>query len=424
MATSASTPRSDSDQGGAVPHATVVPVDADKPLWAEPAEEVLDALPGEDDPRRYPKVLPVKRTAWRALGEAFEAVVWLVEWPFGVATLIVGLALLAAIPFVGFLSLGYLLEAGGRLARTDPERQQRVQARRRNWFVRLILSTVLTVRDSFIGVRKAARVRRDRPGRLADDPAPAVPVVAVRLGADHRSGRPAARVWKAVLLVATVLMALRIALALARGGRLRYFFWFTGNVFWLVRRLIRGGYYAEARDAVWNFVAGLRLPYYWWLGFRGFVVGLAWLAIPVGLLALGHRLPPLGFVGGVWFAMVLLGLPFLQMRLAAENRFRAGFELGPVLSPSAGRRGLLASPCSPPCSFRCRSTCSRSSACRARRNGCHASSSSCSSTRRACWPAGLTPGVAAARPRGTGSFPRPASWACCRRQGYTSCSWC
>src|SRR6202030_3170188 len=42
--------------------------------------------------------------------------------------------------------------------------------------------------------------------------------------------------------------------------------------------------------------------------------------------------PLVTFVGGVWLALVLLCLPFLQMRLAAENRFRACFELGAVLS--------------------------------------------------------------------------------------------
>ena len=127
-------------------------------------------------------------------------------------------------------------------------------------------------------------------------------------------------------------MGLRIALALARGGRFRYFFWFIGNTVWLIRRLRRGGYYAEARDAVWDFVVSLRLPYYWWLGFRGFVGGLIWLAVPVSLLAAFRTASLLGLVGGVWLALVLLCLPFLQMRFAAENRFRACFELGTVLS--------------------------------------------------------------------------------------------
>jgi len=258
--------------------------------------------------------------------------VWLVEWPFGVATLIGGLALLAAVPLLGFLSLGYLLEAGGRLVRTDAERQRYLYARKRNWLVRLFLGGWLTLRDSFIGVRKAARVGGIVLG-IAIMMLPLRFLSSMYLSAEIiEPGGAAARGWKFALIGLTVLMALRIGLALARGGRLRYFFWCTGNLVWLLRRLWRGGYYAEARDAVWDFVVALRLPYYWWLGFRGFVGGLIWLAIPVSLVALVHKAPLVGLVGGVWLALVLLCLPFLQMRLATENRFRACFELGAVLS--------------------------------------------------------------------------------------------
>ena len=58
----------------------------------------------------------------------------MIETPFGIAVLIGGLAVLATIPVLQFLSLGYLLEAGGRVARTG------------------------RLRDGFIGIRKAARV--------------------------------------------------------------------------------------------------------------------------------------------------------------------------------------------------------------------------------------------------------------------------
>ena len=57
-----------------------------------------------------------------------------VEWCFGVLSLFVGLAMLAAVPVVQFLSLGYLLEASGRVARSG------------------------RLRDGALGVRPAARV--------------------------------------------------------------------------------------------------------------------------------------------------------------------------------------------------------------------------------------------------------------------------
>jgi hypothetical protein len=125
--------------------------------------------------------------------------------------------------------------------------------------------------------------------------------------------------------------ALHIGAACARGGRLRYFVW-PFNVVWLFRRWLRGGYYAEARDAVWDVAASLRLPYYFWLGFRGFIGAFAWLAFPVTLIALG-RLPNaamLGFLGALWLGVVLLYLPFLQMRLAMTNRLAGAFELRAV----------------------------------------------------------------------------------------------
>ncbi|HMC12220.1 MAG TPA: hypothetical protein VKH44_13055, partial [Pirellulaceae bacterium] len=40
------------------------------------------------------------------------------EWLFGLVSLLACLAVLAAIPIVNLLSLGYLLEASGRVARS------------------------------------------------------------------------------------------------------------------------------------------------------------------------------------------------------------------------------------------------------------------------------------------------------------------
>jgi hypothetical protein len=121
-----------------------------------------------------------------------------------------------------------------------------------------------------------------------------------------------------------------ITLAVARGGRLRYFLW-PFNFAWLIGQLFRGGYYAGARDAVWDFVVSLRLPHYFMLGLRGFAVAFAWLALPVSLLALGHSRAPgapvLGFLGAVLLAIVVLYLPFLQLRVAATNRLAAGFNV-------------------------------------------------------------------------------------------------
>src|SRR3712207_4855045 len=87
--------------------------------------------------------------------------------------------------------------------------------------------------------------------------------------------------------------------ACARGGKLRHFLWPPSNPAWLVRRLRRGGLYAASRDAVWDFVAALRLPSSFRLGLLGFVGTMAWLVVPVSLLALGRKAPLLGILGAV-----------------------------------------------------------------------------------------------------------------------------
>jgi hypothetical protein len=72
------------------------------------------------------------------------------------------------------------------------------------------------------------------------------------------------------------------------------------------------------------------LPYYFWLGVRGFAGALLWLALPVTLLALAPRAPVLGWLGSALLAIVALYLPFLQTRFAAERRLGALFEVRAV----------------------------------------------------------------------------------------------
>jgi len=229
-----------------------------------------------------------------------------IEWLFGFVCLIYGLAVLAALPVIQFFSLGYLLEAGGRVARSG------------------------RLREGFIGVRVAARL-----GGIVL--ASWIFLAPVRVLADYTHSAQIidpGGTWDAglrfTLYVVMGLVFVHIALACARGGRLRYFLW-PFNFVWFLRQLFRGGYYAAARDAVWDFACSLRLPHYFWLGVRGFVAGLAWLVLPVSLLALGHsKLPAAGlagFVGACLLAAVLLYLPFAQLRMAATGRFADAFNV-------------------------------------------------------------------------------------------------
>jgi len=227
-----------------------------------------------------------------------------VEWCFGFVALMVGLAFLAAIPVVQFLTLGYLLEAGGRLARTRK------------------------FSEAFIGIRVAARL-----GGIAG--ACWLFMLPVRLLADYTytasivdPGGTQTQVWRAGLFTLIVLTGLHLGMAIALGGKLRHFISPLNGV-WLLLRILRGGYYAKARDAVWDTVIGLRLPYYFWLGLRGFAVGAIWIVLPVSMIAFGRIDNPamkiIGFIGGGMLIAILPYVPFLQMRMAEHNRFAEGF---------------------------------------------------------------------------------------------------
>ena len=225
-----------------------------------------------------------------------------VEWLFGVVSLVLGLSMLAALPVVQFLSLGYFLESAARVARTG------------------------RLRDGFVGVRRAARVGGVAAGIwLSLVPAWLVGSYArsaelIDPGGESRCG------WRIALVVVTVISLMHIAASCARGGRPRHFLSPFVHPFWLVRRLRQGGLYSEARDGLWEFVAGLRVPYYFRLGLVGFR-GDPGLARGAGDPDRGHRagFPFWGCLGHCFWRVIVPFLPFLQVRYAVEGRVSALF---------------------------------------------------------------------------------------------------
>ncbi|MFO0802811.1 MAG: hypothetical protein U0791_06770 [Gemmataceae bacterium] len=283
---------------------------APPPLFAELVEEPpVFAVLADEPSRAVPVSPPTEKRG--AIGTATSVV----EWCFGVVSLFVGLAVAAAVPIGQFLALGYLLEASGCVARTG------------------------RLRNGFIGVRTAARY-----GGIALAAfliwLPlyflSIQAEAARIIDPH--GRIARR-WEGWLSAIAVLLALHAVAAILRGGRVRNFL-HPFNVPWLVRRAFRGGLYTEARDRFWTALVSLRLPYYFWLGLRGFLGAFLWLAIPLMLLGQGHRLPAIGILGGCLLAIVVLYVPFLQVRFALTNRLRAFREFRPLRD--AFRRAPLA----------------------------------------------------------------------------------
>ncbi|MBI2827416.1 MAG: DUF4013 domain-containing protein [Planctomycetia bacterium] len=258
----------------------------------------------EPPPVAIPREAARPSVARRALGlvrRVLAALLSAADWLFGAAALVLGLAVLATLPVLQLLSLGYLLEASGRVAR-----ERRLTA-------------------GFVGVRKAARLGSIVlctwlllwPLRFVSAMASSARLI--------EPGGAAQRGWTIALWLLTALFMVHVVSACFRGGRVRSFLW--PRPIYLARQLTRPGAYAKARDAVWDFVVRLRLPYYFWLGLRGFVGGLVWLAVPITLLAAGAKAPLVGVVGGLLLALVVLYLPFAQVRFAVENRLRAMFEV-------------------------------------------------------------------------------------------------
>ncbi|MBW3598230.1 MAG: hypothetical protein KY475_13285 [Planctomycetes bacterium] len=259
-------------------------------------EEIMD---GEIVPSA-----PLLMRCWRGLSNA-------IHWVFGLACLLVGLAVMASLPLLQFLTLGYLLEASGRVARSG------------------------RLRDGFIGIHGAGRLGGYVIGAW-------LWLLPLRLASamwynawliDPESD--VTRMWRIGLTVLTVLILGHICWAWLRGGKLRHFLW--PAPLRLMKTLPRfPSLLAEKSDELWEFVAGLRIPYFFWKGLRGFAGALIWITIPTLLLIAAPRIPNagigvlVGLFGGVQMAGVLLVLPFLQARFAAEDRFAAFFEVGAI----------------------------------------------------------------------------------------------
>jgi len=282
-------------------------------------------------------------------------VCFVAEWLFGLLSLLACLAVLAAIPIINFVSLGYLLEASGRVARSG------------------------RLRDGFIDIYKFARIGSMVAGTWL---CLLVPRLVSSLASDAWLIDPdgfGAQAWRIIQIAVTVLVVAHVLLAWYSGGRLRHFFWPLLAPFQLASRMVfgrivepvtrpiiaavwpaladdlfrrqplsdwfppailivgfrRGRMYSEARDAVWEFITSLALVHYFWLGLRGFFGALLWLLVPSLLLMAGTsgRGPAsivVGYLGAIALAFVVSYLPFLQTQLACENRFAALFDLKQV----------------------------------------------------------------------------------------------
>ena len=234
------------------------------------------------------------------LKNPFRFLMWTVKIAVGLVSLIVLLAILAAVPILNFVALGMLLDAEGRVARTG---------RIRDGFPLLgvagRLGTILLwIWLWMLPLRLLSFIRDD--ARIVSPESGAHGALAV------------------ITVVLAIGITLHLCLALAGGARPSCFFRPFRNIKRFRQRLRDGNFWSVARHQIVRLFHRLSWRKHFWLGLRGFVGAFVWLLIPTALLASSRATegpgPLLILLGGILLIPVLCVLPILQARFAAEQR--------------------------------------------------------------------------------------------------------
>lgn len=277
---------------------TVTTADTDPAPTARPpstAPPPFGTLPPFPPPLRHP----------------LRALAWLVTVGVGLVSLLMMLAILAALPPLNFLALGVMLEAEGRVARSGRLRDGVPFAGALPRLGTIVVGTwawLLVVRVVSQAAADAALV----------DP-----------------GGPSARFWGVARPAVAVLVGVHLLAALFDGGSAAAFVRPLRGVRRLLAALRSGSAWGRAAAALAAVVAAIAPVRLAWLGARGFAGALAWLVLPTILFsALRDTTKPAGalvtLVGAALLAVTLAWVPFLQARFAAEGRFAAFREVATV----------------------------------------------------------------------------------------------
>ena len=277
-----------------------------RPVNKSIVEEVIEFEDAADpaDAFALPDLMP------RVPRHPLRFISWVVRCLFGIVTLIVLLAVVAAIPIVNFLALGYLFEAEGRVARTGKLRHAipLLPLAPRIGSVTLGISFWLTI---------VTLVATSASQAAIIDP-----------------GGPAAMRSRIFTMIVSAFTIVHLCLALARGGMLSCFFRPIKNLRWLLAERKRGPLLSRMDDKVELYLRGMRLGHHFWLGLRGFFGALIWLFVPTLLLSVASQTKAgpvlVSILGGILLTVVFAWLPFLQARFSEQQRFRAMFELRAV----------------------------------------------------------------------------------------------
>ena len=242
----------------------------------------------------------VRSFAGRLVGGA----VGFTGWAFELASLVILLSVLTAIPLLQLIAFGYLLEVSGRLA------------------LGATLGSALSHRHEAgrIGLAAIGLWVASLPVQLMAHWESVATVI-------DPGSRQASLLWSAAVAMAVVAIVY-LVWAWARGGRLRHYLWPEPMRF--VRESWRWRTWRDVPDRLWAFTSSLRLPGRFWMGARGVAGTLVWL-LPAMVIIVANRQGETGLAGVtgglslVALGVVLMYLPMLQANFAAENDIRSLF---------------------------------------------------------------------------------------------------
>lgn len=336
-------------------------------------EQTLTPADGEDAPNAAENMFSAEGASSQPpLFESWPLRLWagaagIVRLGFGIAALLVLLAIAAAMPLVQFASFGYLLAASGRVAASG------------------------RLRDGLIGCNQAAQLGGILLGGWLS-------VVPVRLWSDSwyaawliDPASPQTRMLRVGLICLLLLTGVHLIAALACGGKLRHFLWpliaplrclswlLQGLLCWpltrgmvdavcgrwmpkllhdlrglrplenwfppfvLARSLRQGNWLRRSGTQLWEFWLSLRLPEHWWLGFRGVLGTLLWLLVPsILMIAAANRNDPLG--GLLALVAIPLAAIVFALLLQVQTRYALTGEWGAFVQPRAAWGQFLRAP--------------------------------------------------------------------------------
>lgn len=251
-------------------------------------------------PGRFPGV-------WNPIRSLF----WLVHLTFGTACLILVLAILAAIPGLNVLTLGYLIEPQKRVAESG---------RLRDGFPLMVLAPRLGC-IVFFSLLLLTPIRLQAV-RVSD--------AAVILGAHH----PRVVQMQTTLQVMQWIIALHLLLAILRGGTVGCFLRPLKNIIWFLRKSLTRRGRSEISAGTEQVLQLVKPVQHFWIGLKSFMGAVLWLLIPTSLLVVysapGRTEPIFGllsFLGGLLMIPVMAWLPQLQVHQAVTGRFTSIFSV-------------------------------------------------------------------------------------------------